>query len=145
MTEMNRDPTPRLEVSVDEKALIDSIIDDMIRSIRRSVISVDKPTEINSLAREAAVVDKIIETGVDKLRQTLKIDFYEKMFDRLCERCDREKDDATCSMGLLWIRAADSFRLVLSITKKYRGQPHAPPFSDVEAKEQLKQRGLWKK
>lgn len=138
-------PTPRLTLTDEERNLVDSVIDDMVRAVRRSVLTIERPVTINSHPRECAILDKIIENGVDRLRPVLKVDFYEKMFDRLSARCDAEKDDAVCSMGMLWLRALDSFRFVVSITKKYRGKPHQPPHSEAEAKDQLKQRGLWKK
>lgn len=149
MTEMKEtssyQPTPRLPLTESERVLIDSVIDDMVRGVRRSVISIGRPTLINSHPRESAILDKLIEGGIDKLRPVLKNDFYEKMFDRLSQRCDTEPDDATCSMGLLWLRALDSLKLVLSMTKKYRGKPHPAPYPESEAKDLLKQRGLWKR
>lgn len=136
---------PPLTITEDECKLIDSIVEHMTVRSRRSV-SVEKYSRINTnYPKEAAKLDEIISDGVDKLRPVLKVDFFEKMFERtkqLAWTPQYEHDAAFC---LIILRMGDSWRYVRSITKKVRGQDIVPPYSMEYAREELKKRGLWKK
>lgn len=136
-------PTPKLELSEDERSLVLVVAEDMFKSVRRSAMLVNKPVDINLYERECAILDKIIEGAVDRVRTALKSDFYEKLMEVVWELA--KEDDERFTRSMIALRMRDSWRYVSSVTKKYRGKPLTGIFELDIARDELKRRGLWKR
>ncbi len=90
---------------------------------------------------DAKKIDEVIAGGMDRLRPVIKQDFFEKIYDIVVDEANRTNDK---DVVLLWIRMLDSLKYVLSITKRFRGNPFVSSISSKLARIELTKRGLWK-
>ena len=139
-------PAPQLPMTKEEEALVDSVIDDINRVSKRLNIDTHTVRKLSAFSDdELTRIDKLIADSVDKLRPVLKIDFVEKLHDRLHWKIWQPDSDYSEVVSYIALRMSNTMSYIIAITKKYRGIARPAGVTEPEARAELKHRGLWKK
>ena len=135
----------RLETTEAEAKYIDDAISWMSKyMLRLNLEPLTRPIAYDVERRQADTkkVDIVIAGAMDMLRKTVKQDFFEKAYDKVSDFVDNTADP---NMIYVWARMTSTFTSIISVTKRYRGEPRKPPTDENAARDILKERGLWKR
>lgn len=125
-----------------EAKIIDSVIMDMAAHVRRLNVQTEKILRLNDDHVASSLLDKVIATGFEKLRETKKIDdIADKLLERLMKLGDCP-DDPGQSIGKLFIRYYDTMSYIVAWKGKFKGKPCDVGIDKEFAREQLRKRKL---
>lgn len=138
-------PPLEIELSDKDNEILGKVVNDMVSDADWEFTDkIDHPWRVNNDIDACAKLDKIIEKGVDVLREHFQADFIDKLYFFLIKSIDNGEDDPKHCRGMLTMRVMDTIKYVLTVTEKYRGKIQWPIMEKSHAKKELTRRGLWK-
>jgi hypothetical protein len=138
-------PPLSFDFSEEETLTLGEVIAEMAAKANRQFTEkLARPWAVNDDHDVYSKLDKILESGIDVLRDKIKKDFIEKLYSCLHFMLDQGKDDDKKCLGMLTMRLMDSIKYIISHTERFRGAFRTPLFSKDAAKQELLNRGLWK-
>lgn len=140
-----------IELKDNERIIIDRVIDDIILSIDDLEFNLGShkcwhgEPNSNCLHLETDLkllneVDIAISVGVTKLRQELRVDFFEKLAFRTMSRAETASNYKP--MAVMAVRLFDAMPFIVALSKKWRGKPYISTIDAKAAKLELKARKL---